>query len=398
METDESEWEPELLESHLVGHDPEGPEFKIELAAPQTKRGPKKLPVMWSRVISISEDADEDIGTWNIEFELAELLRMPRPLPPRREPEWMPIFRPTSYAKAHPEMTLEGFALGEKRLRTLGIEVSKIREALRKEALHQAKAEGAEQQRDLHEISRLARRISRGEFREGAQEKQMIKPDFQETVAIRSRHRSKRRGPLTISERIDIAHRVLVGYEMHADLAREYRVSSGVIAQLIFKAKRHKGFLKELLMKRDEKQRRKEQIAGFVEGLNAERVVIDNAAQIVTDVGAQLGIETTEWEARSVMREELGMRFRKIKTVALHSNSERNLVLRQRWALEFLAQARKKKIFLNVDETWLGMSDFRRMKWQAPGTTNSIAKLEVAPRVTMIVGLDSRGRVYLALA
>ena len=57
------------------------------------------------------------------------------------------------------------------------------------------------------------------------------------------------------------------------------------------------------------------------------------------------------------------MRFRKIKTVSLHSNSEKNLVLQQRWALEFLGLLRKKKIFLNVDETWLGMSDFRRMKW-----------------------------------
>ena len=64
-----------------------------------------------------------------------------------------------------------------------------------------------------------------------------------------------------------------------------------------------------------------------------------------------------------MMKEELGMRFRKIKTVSLHSNSEKNLVLRQRWAIEFLALNRKKKIFLNVDETWLGMSDFRRMKW-----------------------------------
>ena len=98
------------------------------------------------------------------------------------------------------------------------------------------------------------------------------------------------------------------------------------------------------------------------------------------------------------MRVELGMRFRKIKIVSLHSNSEKNLVLRQRWALEFLAQARKKKVFLNVDETWLGMSDFRRMKWQAPGTTNSVAKYEISPRITMILGLDTRGNVYLTLA
>ena len=98
------------------------------------------------------------------------------------------------------------------------------------------------------------------------------------------------------------------------------------------------------------------------------------------------------------MREDLGMRYRKIKTVSLHSNSEKNLVLRQRWALEFLAQARKKKIFLNIDETWLGMSDFRRMKWQVPGTTNSIPKIEVTPRVTMILGLDTLGNVYVSLA
>ena len=53
---------------------------------------------------------------------------------------------------------------------------------------------------------------------------------------------------------------------------------------------------------------------------------------------------------------------------------------------------------MNIDETWLGMSDFRRMKWQAPGTTNSVAKLQVAPRVTMIVGIDTLGRIYASLA
>ena len=44
------------------------------------------------------------------------------------------------------------------------------------------------------------------------------------------------------------------------------------------------------------------------------------------------------------------------------------------------------------------MSDFRRMKWQMPGTTNSIPKLEVSPRITMILGLDTLGKIYVALA
>ena len=33
-----------------------------------------------------------------------------------------------------------------------------------------------------------------------------------------------------------------------------------------------------------------------------------------------------------------------------------------------------------------------------PGTTNSIPKLEVTPRITMILGLDTLGKIYVALA
>ena len=75
------------------------------------------------------------------------------------------------------------------------------------------------------------------------------------------------------------------------------------------------------------------------------------------------GASLNEKLVRNVLREELGMRYLKIKDVAVHSNSEKNLVLRQRWALEFLSLCWQKKVFLNIDETWLGMSDFRRRKW-----------------------------------
>ena len=92
------------------------------------------------------------------------------------------------------------------------------------------------------------------------------------------------------------------------------------------------------------------------------------------------------------------MRYRKIQDVALYTNSEKNLILRQRWALEFLSLCWKKKVFLNIDETWLGMSDFRRRKWQAPSTTNSVAKLSIVPRITMILGIDTLGNVFYSLA
>ena len=159
MESDKSEWEPELLESHLVGHDPEDDEFEIAPPIKKSKRGCKKLPVMWSRVISITEDGDEELGTYNIEFDMRELLNLSRPLPQRRGAQWAPIFQPTTYARDHPDLSLEAYGIGEKRLRNLGIEISKLRAEIRKAALHQAKAEANDQERDVMEISRLARKV-----------------------------------------------------------------------------------------------------------------------------------------------------------------------------------------------------------------------------------------------
>ena len=253
-------------------------------------------------------------------------------------------------------------------------------------------------ERDLHEVSRLAQRVRRGDYNAGALRKEQLKPDFAEPVPAGARRRMKKRAPLSVHERISIVHQVLVGLEKQADVAKDHRVSPRVVAALMHKAKRNPGFMREIMAKVDAKEEQRELIKKAVEVKNDFGYIIDSAQAVVADLNAQGGAQVTAGTVRSVMREELGMRFRKIKTVSLHSNSEKNLVLRQRWALEFLAQARKKKVFLNVDETWLGMSDFRRMKWQVPGTTNSVAKLEVAPRVTMILGLDTLGNVYAALA
>ena len=95
---------------------------------------------------------------------------------------------------------------------------------------------------------------------------------------------------------------------------------------------------------------------------------------------------------------EKGMKYRKVKHVPLGANTDRNMILRQRWVMAVINKDHKFRVYLNIDETWLGMSDFRRMKWQAPGTTNSIAAFQMAPRVTMLVAADSLGNIYFALS
>ena len=60
------------------------------------------------------------------------------------------------------------------------------------------------------------------------------------------------------------------------------------------------------------------------------------------------------------MRKDLGMRYKKVKAISVHTNSPKNLVCRQQFALKFLELLMGNKVIINVDETWLGMSDFRR--------------------------------------
>ena len=91
------------------------------------------------------------------------------------------------------------------------------------------------------------------------------------------------------------------------------------------------------------------------------------------------------------------MSYFKILKASYHANSTQNLVLRQQWALKFISMWESGFTFLNVDETWLNMSDYRRMKWREKGTTNSVPTVLMSPRISMIVGVDTHGNSYVTL-
>ena len=48
MESESDHWEPELMESQLLGHDHDDLSLEIEDARVKKKRGPKKIPPLWS--------------------------------------------------------------------------------------------------------------------------------------------------------------------------------------------------------------------------------------------------------------------------------------------------------------------------------------------------------------
>ena len=83
-----------------------------------------------------------------------------------------------------------------------------------------------------------------------------------------------------------------------------------------------------MLNKHDKVDNTRKSIENTVVSLNESNSIIDSAKSIVDKVDGLAEAPVSEQLVRSVLKEELGMRYRKIKTVSLHSNSEKNLVLR----------------------------------------------------------------------
>ena len=63
-----------------------------------------------------------------------------------------------------------------------------------------------------------------------------------------------------------------------------------------------------------------------------------------------------------------------------------------------LEAAMTKTRIINIDESWLGMEDFRKMKWQPLVNINSIGKKLWQPRISLIVALDNFGESYITVS
>ena len=95
------------------------------------------------------------------------------------------------------------------------------------------------------------------------------------------------------------------------------------------KAKRNPRYIHEIMMKRDTKKQHRVAVAEAVSEMNQYDVVIDSAAGVKKGLKDGYDIDAKINIIRSVMKQDLGMRYRKIQTVSNTGNTPKNLVLRQ---------------------------------------------------------------------
>ncbi len=58
----------------------------------------------------------------------------------------------------------------------------------------------------------------------------------------------------------------------------------------------------------------------------------------------------------------------------------------------------KKKIIINIDETWMNQTDFLRKKWRLKRRTNSMPEITLSNRVSLIAAIDIMGEIYLTVS
>ena len=111
----------------------------------------------------------------------------------------------------------------------------------------------------------------------------------------------------------------------------------------------------------------------------------------------EAGLTLSLQEVRKVLRDNMNMRYRMLKTVEYRGNSERCLVTRMKYAKTMLELLRQGKRIINIDESWLPHLDFRRKKWRQRGERNTASLKQLSHRVNMIAAIDTDGNLYMSL-
>ena len=108
-----------------------------------------------------------------------------------------------------------------------------------------------------------------------------IRPEeYQESVAIDLRKRSRKKGPLKLSDKIDIVHQVVQQHVPTKVVAKKHRVTQGYVSLLVSKCRKKPRFLLMLHEKEQENQALVDRLQKAIVGVHLEGHVIQSADEL----------------------------------------------------------------------------------------------------------------------
>lgn len=122
-----------------------------------------------------------------------------------------------------------------------------------------------------------------------------------------------------------------------------------------------------------------------------------NSRQVQQSVLEDHGIDVTRQYVSSVLRNDIGARYKPVKKVPFLGNSNRCLQLRKHYAKFIIGQLAAGVRYLNVDATWINETNFTRRAWRLRGAVNSMTERKVSPRISMQLAICTSGKLYCSL-
>ena len=111
-------------------------------------------------------------------------------------------------------------------------------------------------------------------------------------------------------------------------MAKYFRVSNLVISKLTVTLRKKTSTLSELIAMRNDKETERSRVKEKIKKMVEEDEVLDSVAMVTRRVNESMAQPSKPVVVHQVMREDLSLRWRKIRAVSLLENSVRNLVLR----------------------------------------------------------------------
>jgi len=88
------------------------------------KRGRKRIPNKWSRIVSVDDADVDDLEVWVITDDTEGLEALKATLIPRKKKEWTTLFISEGFFTPQDQPKLEDYALKDRKLRMLGQRVT----------------------------------------------------------------------------------------------------------------------------------------------------------------------------------------------------------------------------------------------------------------------------------
>jgi len=179
-------------------------------------------------------------------------------------------------------------------------------------------------------------------------------------------------GLLTLTDKVSIVHSVMVDNESYDDAARKHKVSIRLINFLVQKVKKNPKLFDEMAAEMEHQQLMHDNIKEVTLGMIEQDAVIDKAEMVAINVKRDYDFKPSNKLVRQVFRQDLGMKYQKLKKLAYQGNSERSLILRQQFSMKMLELLEQGKRILNIDETWISGMKCTHRSWQMPQRSRSL--------------------------